>query len=81
MFFLTLRQPVSSADFTFANSLDRDQDRQNVGPGLNPNCLKETFENVDYKRYHQTTISIGTAVANSEKFRGIRPRMYIEELL
>ena len=26
-------------------------------------------------------ISIGTASANSAKFRGIRPRMYIEELL
>ena len=24
---------------TFANSLDPDQDRQNVGPGLNPNSL------------------------------------------
>ena len=24
---------------TFANSLDPDQDRQNVGPDLNPNCL------------------------------------------
>ena len=25
--------------FTFANSLDPDQDRQNVGPDLDPNCL------------------------------------------
>ena len=24
---------------TFANSLDSDQDRQNVGPDLDPNCL------------------------------------------
>ena len=24
---------------TFANSLDPDQDRQNVGPDLDPNCL------------------------------------------
>ena len=31
---------VSSADTViFANSLDPDQARQNVGPDLNPNCL------------------------------------------
>ena len=34
----------ASGDFcllliTFANSLDPDQDRQNVGPDLDPNCL------------------------------------------
>ena len=35
---------------TFTNSLNPDQDRQNVGPDLDPNCLtlilflKETFE-------------------------------------
>ena len=29
---------VSSAD-NFANSLDPDQARQNVGPDLDPNCL------------------------------------------
>ena len=40
----------SSADITFANSLDPDQARQNVGPDLDPNCLtllvllKECFE-------------------------------------
>ena len=27
---------------TFANSLDPDQDRQNVGPDLDPNCLCRT---------------------------------------
>ena len=35
---------LASADFchlliTFANRLDPDQDRQNVGPDLDPNCL------------------------------------------
>ena len=35
----------ASSDFchlliTFANSLDSDQARQNVGPDLDPNCLK-----------------------------------------
>ena len=35
---------LASSDFcgllkTFANSLDPDQDRQNVGPDLDPNCL------------------------------------------
>ena len=30
---------LSSADI-FANSLDSDQDQQNVGPDLDPNCLK-----------------------------------------
>ena len=40
---------------TFANSLDADQDRQNVGPDLDPTCLtlltvflKELFESVDF---------------------------------
>ena len=30
---------VCSLLITFANSLDPDQDRQNVSPDLNPNCL------------------------------------------
>ena len=35
---------LTSGDFcrlliTFANSLDPDQDQQNVGPDLGPNCL------------------------------------------
>ena len=35
---------LASSDFchllkTFANSLDPDQDQQNVGPDLDPNCL------------------------------------------
>ena len=30
---------VSSADITFANSLDPDQAGQNVLPDLDPNCL------------------------------------------
>ena len=40
---------------TFANSLDADQDRQNVGPDLDPNCLtlltvflKELFDSVGF---------------------------------
>ena len=35
---LTLFPLLSSAD-KFANSLDPDQARQNVGPDLDPNCL------------------------------------------
>ena len=39
-----LSSSLASGDFcclliTFANSLDPDQDRQNVGPDLDPNCL------------------------------------------
>ena len=30
---------VSSADNSFAKSLDSDQARQHGGPGLDPNCL------------------------------------------
>ena len=31
--------PAMSADNSFANSLDPEQTRQNVGPDLDPNCL------------------------------------------
>ena len=36
---------------TFANSLDPDQDQQNVGPDLDPNCLCHThfFEKVNFE--------------------------------
>ena len=39
---------LASGDFccqliTFANSLDPDQDRQHVGPDLDPNCLTGTL--------------------------------------
>ena len=51
----------ASGDFdhlliTFANSLDPDQARQNVGPDLDPNCLtlmvfrKEFFEEVNFRK-------------------------------
>ena len=36
---LTLYLLVSSADISFANNLDPDQARRNVGPGLDPKCL------------------------------------------
>ena len=41
---IKLNSFLASDDFchlliTFANSLDPDQDRQNVGPDLDPNCL------------------------------------------
>ena len=36
--FLTLCLLVCSLLITFANSLDPDQARRNVGPGLDPNC-------------------------------------------
>ena len=40
---------------TFANSLDSDQDRQNVGPDLDLNCLTrccipERFDKVDFEK-------------------------------
>ena len=40
---------------TFANSLDQDQDQQNVGPDLDPNCLtllvfNKFFKKVDLKK-------------------------------
>ena len=42
----------------FANSLDPDQDQQNVGPDLDPNCLTlmpflEDFLKVDFEKKHQ----------------------------
>ena len=42
--FCKIINSVLSGDFyglliTFANSLDPDQDRQSVGPDLNPKCL------------------------------------------
>ena len=52
---------LSSAD-NFCEQLDPDQDRQNVGPDLDPNCfdtlmvfLKEYFEKVDFEKNQQTT--------------------------
>ena len=36
---LRLRGNFCHLLITFANSLDSDQDRQNLGPDLNPNCL------------------------------------------
>ena len=49
---------------TFANSLDPDQDQQNVGPDLDPNCLtdtlgvvlKEFFKREKFEKIQQTTI-------------------------
>ena len=48
---------VISNQITFANSLDPDQDQQNVGPDLDPNCLTiligflgEFFEKVIYEK-------------------------------
>ena len=66
---LTLYRPVSSIDnINFANSLDPDQARQNVGHDLDPNCLtlmvflKENFENVSsnpisLKTFHVCSLS------------------------
>ena len=57
---------LASGDFchlliTFANSLELDQDRQNVGPDLDPNCFtmivfrKIFFEQVYFEKSQQTT--------------------------
>ena len=57
---------LASSDFchlliTFANSLDPDQDGQNVGSDLDPNrltlmlFLKEFFEKVNFENSQQTT--------------------------
>ena len=37
--FLPARGDICCLLLTFANSLDQDQARQNVGPDLDPNCL------------------------------------------
>ena len=42
-----------------SNSLDTDQDRQNVGSDQDPNCLtlvflKEIFDKVDFEKKQQT---------------------------
>ena len=50
------RLPITSA-----NRLDPDQDRQNVGPDLDPNSLtlivflEEFFKKVDFEKSQQTT--------------------------
>ena len=62
-FRLNLHLQVPSANSQFANSLDPDQARQNVGPDLDANCLtlmvflKDFFENVNFeeKENQQTT--------------------------
>ena len=53
------RQPLL---ITFANSLDPDQARQNVGPDLDRKqfdtlivFLKEFFEKIDFEQIQQTT--------------------------
>ena len=49
---------------TLANSLDPDQDRQNAGPDLDPNCLtlivflKELFEEVNFEKSQQKTTEV-----------------------
>ena len=46
--------------FNFANSLDPDQARQNVGPDQDPNCLtliivlKDFFKKSDFEKNQQT---------------------------
>ena len=37
--YLSFRGDFCRLLITFANNLDPDQDRQNVGPGLDPICL------------------------------------------
>ena len=61
---------IASGDFyhlliTFANSLDLDQDRRNVGPDLDPNLfdtlivfLKEAFKKVYFEKSQQTTTKV-----------------------
>ena len=68
-FFISLCQNLSSGYLTlcllvatchilttFVNSLDIDQDQQNVGPDLDPNCLtliaflKDFFEKVHFEK-------------------------------
>ena len=40
----------------FANSLDPDQARQNVGPDLDPSCFQEKiFEKSNVEKYQQLT--------------------------
>ena len=54
--FRTLSDKFCCPLITFANTLDPDQARQNVGPDLNPNLfdilmvfLKENFDNVNFE--------------------------------
>ena len=37
---------------TFANSLEPDQARQNVGPDLDPNCLTAGIPDFDFEEVH-----------------------------
>ena len=56
----TLQTLDSPQTFTFANSLDSDQDKKNICPDLDPNCLthgipKEFFRKADFGKNQQTT--------------------------
>ena len=58
---LSRRTLIASSNFfclliTFAKSLDPDQDRQNVGPDLDPKCLTILFlKKVNFEKSQQMT--------------------------
>ena len=63
---LAVNSFLASGDYcrlrlTFANSLDPDQDQQNVGPDLDPNCLTltvfliECFDKFNFEKSQPTT--------------------------
>ena len=65
---------MPSADtVALANSLEPDQDRYNVGPDLDPNCLtlivfmKEFLEKVNYEKNQQTTTKARKITQHAEK--------------
>ena len=65
---------------TYANSLDPDQARRNVGPDLGPNCLtlmvlpKEFFEKVDFEKNQQIHKSMQNYPACKELIQKIFPK-------
>ena len=84
---------LASRDFcrlliTFTNSLNPDQDRQNVGPDLDPNCLtlilflKETFENIILKeRSADSNKSMHNFPAFKELNNGVLMQYFTEDRL
>ena len=52
---------------TFANSLDPDQARQNVGPDLDPNCLK--FDSIFSKKNFSKKVDLENKSADDKNIR------------
>ena len=48
---------ISGQIISVSNSLDPDQDRHFVGPGLDPNCLQRSAADVEIHRWQAKSLS------------------------